>query len=316
MRALVLGGTGFIGAAVVRQLVAAGHEVGVVHRGRTEAPLPPQVHHHHLPRQRLAELAPAIDAFGPDVALDAAAYSRDDARVAVQTLAGRVGRLVALSSLDVYRAWDRLVGARPGPPDPVPLSEEAPLRASRFPRRHLADDADDWRFDYDKLHVEREVQAEPSLRATVLRLPYVFGPGDNRQRVERVLDTLRGQTELRLPARRARWRSTRGFVDDVAAAIALCLTDERAAGRTYNLGQPAAQACTDAAWIGRVGRAAGWEGAVLEEDDNREDPVQELVLDTSRLRHELGFSEALSFDEAIARTVQAVQQQPVRSLPR
>ena len=38
MRVIVLGGTRFIGRATVEELVAAGHEVMVVHRGRLEHP--------------------------------------------------------------------------------------------------------------------------------------------------------------------------------------------------------------------------------------------------------------------------------------
>ena len=40
MKILAIGGTGFIGPHVVRQLAEMGHEVTVFHRGRTQVDLP------------------------------------------------------------------------------------------------------------------------------------------------------------------------------------------------------------------------------------------------------------------------------------
>ena len=55
MRVLVLGGTRFIGLALVEELLGAGHTVAVVHRGEHESPdLPPTVEHIHTARRDLA----------------------------------------------------------------------------------------------------------------------------------------------------------------------------------------------------------------------------------------------------------------------
>ena len=43
MRFLILGGTRFIGPAIVRLLAAQGHAVAVVHRGESQADLPSSV---------------------------------------------------------------------------------------------------------------------------------------------------------------------------------------------------------------------------------------------------------------------------------
>ena len=40
---LVIGGTGFIGSYVVRQLIKMGYEVTLFHRGETKADLPKEV---------------------------------------------------------------------------------------------------------------------------------------------------------------------------------------------------------------------------------------------------------------------------------
>jgi nucleoside-diphosphate-sugar epimerase len=87
------------------------------------------------------------------------------------------------------------------------------------------------------------------------------------------------------------------------------VTDPRAAGRIYNVGE--AQAVPEAAWVQDVARAAGWGGEVqvlpgqalpsfLRADM---DTRQDLAVDTSRIRRELGYRETVEPQEALSRTV-------------
>jgi hypothetical protein len=46
----------------------------------------------------------------------------------METVLGIARRVVALSSGDVYRAYDLLHGTEAGPPQPIPIAEDAPLR--------------------------------------------------------------------------------------------------------------------------------------------------------------------------------------------
>ena len=74
------------------------------------------------------------------------------------------------------------------------------------------------------------------LPGTVLRLPMIYGPGDPLRRfypiVKRILDK---RWHIIFPDTLAAWHSPRGFVENVAAAISLAATDDRAAGRIYNV---------------------------------------------------------------------------------
>jgi len=301
VRVLVLGGTRFIGAAAVRALVAGGWPVTVFHRGETEAPLPAAVEHIHGDRDDAVALARALERVEPTVVLDMITSAERQARATVGLLAGRTPRLVLASSIDVYRAYDRLAGRDAGPPDPVPLAEDAPLRTSRFPRRDVAPGVD----DYDKLLVERAYVEDPRLAVTCLRLPFVFGPGDYRRRVQGLLELLRSDGDVVLSPAEAAWRCTRAHVDDVAAAIAAAVADERAAGETFNLGDPMALSTEE--WTRRVGELVGWRGQ-LRLDPNAPPALawaQDLVVDTSRLRRVLGFAEPLGLALGLQRTVES-----------
>jgi nucleoside-diphosphate-sugar epimerase len=311
MKVLVVGGTRFIGPYVVRRLAEAGHEVAVFHRGRTGAELPEGVGSIPGDRRRLGDHADALGRLAPEVVLDMIPMNERDARGVVEVFRGVARRLVAISSEDVYRAYDVVRGLAAGPPDPVPLSEDAPLRERLYPYER------DGAEEYEKILVERVVMGDPHLSGTVLRLPAVYGPGDYQNRlfdyVKRMDD---GRPAILLGEGMAGWRWTHGYVEDVAAAIALAVTDGRAAGRVYNVGE--AEPLPWAEWVREIGRAAGWRGEVVAVPEDRLpehldwelDTEQHWFVDTSRIRRELGYEETFSREEALRRTVAWEREHP------
>jgi nucleoside-diphosphate-sugar epimerase len=117
-----------------------------------------------------------------------------------------------------------------------------------------------------------------------------------------------GRPAVLLEETLAAWRWSRGYVENVADAIVLAVTDERAAGRVYNVAEP--EALTYADWVREVGRAAGWDGEVIPVPaelwpfKRHEDFRQHFVSDTSCIREELGYREAVPRDEALRRAVE------------
>ncbi|MBI2300718.1 MAG: NAD-dependent epimerase/dehydratase family protein [Armatimonadetes bacterium] len=320
MRVLVLGGTRFIGAAAVRRLAALGHLVTVLHRGNTPGGLPAEVQHLHAPdvtlgdRRALPGYARRLGSIQPDVVLDMVPLGEADARAAVDVFRGLAGRLVAVGSQDVFRAYGLLHGNETGPPDPLPLTEDSPLRSKLYPYRadppRAADDPGRWADDYDKILVERVVQGDPELPGTVLRLPAVYGPGDYQHRLQPHLRRMDdGRPAIVMGGGEAAWRWTRAYVENVAEAIALAVTDERAVGRIYNVAET--QALSTREWVEAIGAAAGWSGRVVVVPDEQLPealssggaPAQDLVADSSRIRAELGFAEPVAREEALVRTV-------------
>jgi nucleoside-diphosphate-sugar epimerase len=314
MRILIIGGTGFIGPAVTSWLGRMRHDVALFHRGRTRIQLPDGVAEILGERRNLPTLAGEFHRFAPHVVLDMFPMSEHDARAVMETFGGVAQRVVAISSQDVYRAYGRLTGLEPGPPERLPLTEDAPLRQQLYPYRgdHPRSEADPqrWLDDYDKILVERVVMGDPRLPGTILRLPMVYGPRDRQHRWFEVLKRMDDhRPAILLGAGRAEWRWTRGYVENVAAAIARAVVDERAAGRIYNVGE--IEALPEARWVRELAAAAGWRGDVVIVPDDRVPPhlattmntAQHLVVDTTRIRRELGYAEPVPRDQALVRTV-------------
>ena len=303
MNVVVLGGTGFIGRHVVGLLVAGDHAVTIVHRGRTEAGLPEAVRHVHVP---FAELPDELEhlRLGPvDVVLDMVPYLDKGGHGALR-FDGVADRGVVITSCDVYRAFGRLWRSEPGPPDPVPLTEESPLRS--LPAPHAGSEE----VAYDNVEVEHAV-AESELAVTVLRLPATHGPGDPQHRLFHYLRRMDdARPVIVLEERQAGWRWSRGYVENVAAAIALAVADRRAAGRVYNVAEP--YAYREAEWVRRIGEAVGWPGEVvaIPEKDLPErlhqpyDFGQDYVVSSTRIREELGYREAIDEATALERTIE------------
>ena len=318
MRVLVLGGTRFIGPAVVARLLAAGHDVTLAHRGRTGADRFPECPRITVDRRRLDEAAPALRAGRFDAVCDMLAMCPADATAAVEVFQGATGRLVVVSSVDVYRAFGRVVGVEPGPPEPGALTEDAPFRTVRFPYRAQGGAS----ADYDKIPVEETLLGAGDPPATVVRLPMVYGPGDGQHRfgdiVRRVLD---GRPVFLLGATAAAWRCARIAVDDAAAAIVAAATHPRAAGRVYHVAEP--DAPTLAEWAALAGAACGWTGRVeVRPDDRCPEPcrrgpavAQDVVLDTTRIRRELGYAEGRPRAESVGLAVDWEREHPAPGAP-
>ncbi len=329
-RVLIIGGTGFIGPHVVRRLIEHGAKVTVFHRGQTRAKPAPEVEEipqwlarsgksGELPigvgevlgsREHLGDFTDGFKKLAPDAVLDMFPMRETDARAVMGAFEGLARRVVAISSCDVYRAFNRVRRIEPGPPDPVPISEDAPLREMLYPYRHTAQGPSDPLYDYEKILVERVVQGNPELPGTALRLPAVYGPGDPLHRTFAYLKRMDdGRQIILLQEDEALWRFCRGYVEDVALAIALAVLNSQAAGRVYNVAEP--ETLTQTEWVRAIGEAVGWQGRVVALPRDRlpqhlikdEDFTHRLMVDSSRIRAELGYREILTREEGLRHTV-------------
>ena len=310
MNILVLGGTGFMGPHVISNLVADGHVVTVFARGNLQPDLPSDVRRVTGDYKKLPEYRDQLQGLAPDVVVDMIPITEQDALKVVATFRGIVQRVVAARSQDVYLAWGYVTGMDAGPVDPH-ITEGSPLRESRYPYRgRKLPIYTEWDLEnYDKILVERAFQSDPGLPATILRLPMVYGPGDPGHRTFQYLKRMDdGRAVIPIEQSAARWRAPQGYVEDVGVAIALAVTNGTSMGRVYNIAEPDVRSTAD--FIREIGKAMGWNGQIVELpkgalpgpwDAYRMD--QHVVTDSSRIRRELGYQEAVPRTEALRRTI-------------
>jgi nucleoside-diphosphate-sugar epimerase len=277
MRVTVLGGTIFVGRAVVEQLVAAGHDVTVVHRGQHEPGDGfPDVEHVHADR---ADLPP----LGGDAVVDCRAVTRAD----TESVLARVPDvpIVALSSVDVYPA---LKGLQAGTAlCDVPIDEDTPVRTERYPYRGVIPGMDDYeKLDCEPLYLERG--------GIVLRLPFVVGPHDYQRREEPVLRRVRdGESRVEIGA--GNLIASRVLARDVGTAVVAALaTDIR--GEVFVLAEHPTS--TVRQWWEAIVDAAGSSMELVTIDDESALPEdlelsathqQHLLVSPAKAMHRLGW---------------------------
>ncbi|HYG69011.1 MAG TPA: NAD-dependent epimerase/dehydratase family protein, partial [Anaeromyxobacteraceae bacterium] len=163
-RILILGGTGFLGPALVELARPRGHVLTLFNRGKTRPQLFPDVE--KLQGDRDGKLD-ALAGREWDAVIDNSGYVPRHVKLSAELLAPRVKRYLFVSSISVYR-------------DDVPpgSDEDAPLQT-------IADPAnEDVRANYGALKALCEQAAEAAMpgRTAVVRPGLIVGPGDPTDR--------------------------------------------------------------------------------------------------------------------------------------
>ena len=118
-----------------------------------------------------------------------------------------------------------------------------------------------------------------------------------------------GRRQIIFSEHLAAWRSPRGYVENVAAAIVLAATSDRAAGRVYNVAE--ADSFSELEWGRKIAEVTSWTGEFVvmpwEQTPKHLLPpgnvAQHLTMSSERIRRELGYREAIAVGEAIRRTI-------------
>jgi nucleoside-diphosphate-sugar epimerase len=156
--ALVIGGTGFLGAAIAHELREKGWRCAVSGRGNKPAPAGFEmiVADHAAP----GGLATAFAGRTFDLVVDCACYKPNEADEAVAAFAGRCGHFVFISTDFVYVAHDDLR---------LPIDEDAPKQTvAPYGVGKLACEA-----------ILHRAAADGRLNVTTLRPPHIMGAGKN-----------------------------------------------------------------------------------------------------------------------------------------
>lgn len=291
-RAVLVGGTGMIGRAAARALVADGWDVVAVSRTGVlpESLAELGVETATTDREDDAELRAAIGT-GADVLLDTVAFTREHGEQ-LNALEGLVGSLVVISSASVYaddegRALD---GEGELPHMPVPILET----------QRTAEPGDE-NYSTRKAELEQTLLAGP-LPATLVRACAIHGPGAKMPRevffVKRAVD---GRRRVALAwGGKSRFHTT--SVANLAELIRLAATEP--GNRALNAGDP--DPPTTLEICGAIGNALGHEfEPVLLSGDEYDNPwAAELpfVVSMEAAEQELGYRPVTTYPEAVRET--------------
>jgi len=155
--ALVIGGAGFLGTGIVRELLAAGWDVTAMGRGNKPL-LVDGVTFLRADRGQPGALAASLGDRTYDLVVDCAAYKGVDAQHAISALKGKTEHYVFISTDFVYS---------PDYEGPFPISEDAPKDHARpYATGKLECEA--------LLHTAWREQGFPG---TALRPPHIMGAG-------------------------------------------------------------------------------------------------------------------------------------------
>jgi 2'-hydroxyisoflavone reductase len=165
VKILVLGGTSFVGRAMVEEALSQGDELTLFSRGRTGTELFPGVA--RLSGDRETGDYAALQGGDWDAVLDVSAYVPRHVAQAAGTLAGSTGRYLFISTGAVYD------GRTEGP-----LDETAPRREPEL----ATEQVDGRTYGPLKVACEDEALARYGDRATLVRPGIVAGPHDQTDR--------------------------------------------------------------------------------------------------------------------------------------
>lgn len=250
MRALVLGGTGFVGGAATRHLLAAGHEVAVLTRG-TSSPAPDGVRRLVADRGDVPAVRAALAGTEWDAVIDVsgfvmAAGGPEAFAALVDLLDGRVGRYAYVSSVMAYRPtgffpWD----------ETQPLREEPVTTYGGF------------KVFAERLLLDRH--AGTGFPATVARPAAIYGPGNNIYDMETAMfHRLRRGLPVLLP-HEGLVATSYGHVDDLAAAIVVMATHPAAVGEAFNV---TGEGVTSGQYVATLAEVVGVEPRVVRVPDS------------------------------------------------
>jgi nucleoside-diphosphate-sugar epimerase len=288
----------------VRELVARGADVTILHRGTHERDeTPSAVEHLHADPYDEAAMRAALAGRTFDVTY--AMYGR--LRMLAEVLRGHTGRVISVGGVPAYRGWMNAWLFDP-PGLPVPISEDAAT---------VAEPEQDEK-GYRIVRTEDAV-FEHHPDATHFRYPYVYGPYQLTPRewivVRRVLD---GRPRI-VVADEGLTLHHHGFTENIAHALLLALDQpDAAAGKIFNIADEEVLSVRQVVEL--IAGALDHPLEVVSMPYDLAVPAWPLlaqplpthrVLDLTRVRSDLGYRDLMPAREAIARTAHWLAEHPL-----
>ena len=244
MRILVIGGTLFIGKALVKRLVAAEHDVTVLHR-RSEHPFGRRVHNAVADRNDAASVRAALAGQRFDAVYDIAydwerGTTGHQVEACARAIPGDLTRYVFMSSVAAYG-------------DGLNHAEDDPLASEAHTNPYVRNKASSERALFRMYH-------ESKFPVVTMRPPFVYGPENPFYREAFFWDRLKAGRPIIIPGDGNRLMQF-VFVNDLADACFYALDKHTAPGRAFNVGDEKALTQVDA--VHAFAKAAGREADIV-----------------------------------------------------
>ena len=245
MKALVLGGSQFVGLHTVRELVERGYAVSVLNRGQTQTELPPGVERLVADRRDSDSMREATAGKDWDAVFDTsgfimAAMGSDFAQL-LDMLDGRVGAYVYTSSIMAYA------------PSGLFPWEESFATVDEGPNTYGG-----FKKESEEILLERHTRT--GFPASIVRPAAIYGPDNNIYDMEMAyfLRLLRGLPII-LP-HEGLVTGSYGHVDDLCRTMVDMVTHPAAAGEIFNI---TAEAVTANEYVSLLSEITGKSAEVI-----------------------------------------------------
>jgi len=291
MKALLMGGTRFVGLHLVWELTRAGHDVTIVNRGQTPASLPDGVRRITCDRKDHASLRRLLSGKEFDAVFDIMAYVPEDTRPLIDIFDGHCDRFIQVSTGSVYKSVDVF-----------PWKED-------FAK---VTDNSQGDYGYNKQLIEEmlfEAHARTGFPVAMIRPGYIYGPHNSVYRESLFFDRVVKGRPVVIPGDGS-YLTCFGYVDDLARLLVLCATRKEAVGQAFNFSGELAVPMND--YMEKIFAACGTrvplvhfrpeEAGISDADVHKVFPYRwksQTLRDTSKAVYLLGYKEQVSLDDGL-----------------
>jgi nucleoside-diphosphate-sugar epimerase len=218
MRVLVIGGTLFIGKALVKRLLTGGHEVTILHR-RAEHPFGRKVKNLTADRNDAASLKKAFVGQRFDAVYDIAydwerGTTPQQVEATAKAVPGDISRYIFMSSVAAYG-------------DGLNHAEDDPLASDMHTVEYIRNKAGSERALFRMYH-------ETRFPVVTMRPPFVYGPENPFYREAFFWDRMKAERPIIIPGDGNRLMQF-VYVNDLVEACFNALTKHTAPGRAFNV---------------------------------------------------------------------------------
>ena len=290
MKITVIGGTGLMGPSLVQQLVEAGDEVCCINRSGVN---PVNTNAMACDRHDEHKLRDILSTIRPDLLIDMIPYTAKEAR-SLSTLIRKTGTpLLAISSIDVYKAYNVLHKTI------APNYQACPLKEGDELRTQLSFEG----LTYDKLNVER-IYLETLKNVTLFRMPAIYGWPDTSRIAHYVDFMLQNSRPMPIHPGYLNWKFSRALNKNCAFAITLAKT--LTGQHIYNVAEEKTH--TEQEWFAKIASHLHWEYGTVADASTpipyNLDPKQHWFVSSEKIREELGFYEKYDPETELSNTIQ------------